>query len=380
MGESISPPSFPPSPRKMEGVRLVEAAKSGDVRFRGPSQRQPPQPYHGNPPVEGVLTRDDGRPSAPWNICYGIFVIIITIVILGFCVWILWWSFIGRDAHDVIKVCLDAIKVCLDLVKDCVLFIKLHIMIPDNDCDDGDPCTVDLSQDGGCSHKYVKPTTQTTCIEICHDENGGKKAAPTLNGKAPLKGEFGASAPRIMTHNGVCVTGGVCEASTRCKGECTPSRKRDAPAPKTGSQEHAASSEDEENPKVPGSANRLELMNQGDSRNHLLVCEAQGCPFIAFKPPFDEGGFLCTCLGCGVCMWRLEIDLGFQTQGFVDSHCKNTRLLEKKCLDLVEHDFPEKECLVPAIRFCDKFQGKFVVECSLHFACAKATVINKFNP
>ncbi len=352
---------------------MISGSRTGEIRQRG--AKGIPQ-YADSVPVGGVLQRDDGKPSTGANLCYGIFMIIVTLLILGACIWVIVWCFKSRDEHDIMQQ-------CLNFIKDCVDFIKLHIMIPDNDCNDGDPCTIDLCQDGGCSHKYVKPSTYMPCHEICHDDPEDKRGNPTRNGKAPLKEQAHMSTPRSIIDNGLCITGGVCEASTRCKGECTPGggeRKRDVSTPKTADgeepQEHA--SKDGEKPKVPGSANRLELLNREDSRTHLEECDAAGCPRINFKPPFNNYGFNCICLGCGVCMWRLEIDLGDQTQGFIDSHCKNTKLLEKKCLDLVEHGFPEKECLVPAIRFCNKFEGKFVVECSLHYACAKATVIERF--
>lgn len=334
--------------------------------YSGPIQ----QPTGMNPePIDGPFISDStGGAAATSNVLYGILVVFVILALLFFGVWT--WICVRQN-----KTPLDALQVCVE-------FIKLHIMVPDVQCDDGDPCTIDLCQDGGCSHKYVKPPDQVPCDDFCFEppmltkkKDGTDIATISLRNPA-------TNAVRNIIPNGICGSQGVCSPFTECKGQCQLPEEKKRDVPRGGLSLPARSAG-----------------NQQVQERSGFMCEVFGCPHIIFDPAILSTTS-CECLTCNMCLWSIDINVHAETMDDVDTFCLATALKNKKCNAVVLDSDPLKPCLSIESGFCGLDGGKkknnvpdadahqvatrtnfdFKLTCHVYFVCAKNTNLQPFNP
>lgn len=329
-----------------------------------------------------------------WKGVLIIIILIIVGVIMGLLIWHMVYTHdnisiistcvdqIKNVQYFVLKGCLDTILACVNQIKDidlpaiksCVDYIKYNLgifinnqeaIVDDYRCDDGNPCTTDIFQFGGCMHKWKKchllvkkdgkqaPVGKNGCYpigcdDICHDSPYVKKDQSSVKSH-----HF---QPKNEIHNGVCGIGGVCKPNTPCKGQCSPFKKTDG--------------------------------TYIEEKNILRGVEVlknpfQGCPVIPFKIAADP---ICQCRKEGACVYRTRFDMGVDPSGPLDI-CNNKHYLEQTCLSAFNVTTPEDAALINCLKVTTSCQpgpmgertgsgvvvkeGTNFLQCMYHFACSE---------
>lgn len=253
---------------------------------------------------------------------------------------------------------LPAVKTCVEMIKSVLnaFVADQEAIVDDYRCDDGNPCTSDIFQFGGCMHKWKKCApiivkdgknsvatkevcTPIQCHDICYDDPLIKKGGKTMEN--PLQS-------KSLIYNGQCGVGGTCQPNTACKGQCTPVKKRGV-----------------------YDLNDNRQVGEAAIRNPFL-----GCPVIPFKIAALPS---CICRKEGACLYGARFDMG--PEGGETDICHNQMYLMETCNSAFNATTQHETDLLKCLKItpdCQNINGTLILNCQYHFACSN--IVGDLNP